>query len=192
MKKAPRRQLFSRSLFKRRTFDAKCVKFWLENSPRSCCMHREKHFYFKMLINFEPNVAQWSVASRNDHKSKACLPEASNTAFAESCVCRRTNQIFYQPVFQLAWFAILCAMTDLIKSDFRVSLGFWKTKPYLASPSPCSFVVDTFCHKVRSQKEKTILFGKFSQHGGGGVFPNPKTFVNLPSIFLYAKFILRC
>ena len=44
--------------------------------------------------------------------------------------------------------------------------------------------------KVRSQK-KTTLFGKFSQHGGG-VFPNPKTFVNLPSIFLYAKFILRC
>ena len=40
--------------------------------------------------------------------------------------------------------------------------------------------------KVRSQKEKTTLFGKFSQHGGG-VFPNPKTFVNLPSIFLYAK-----
>ena len=26
----------------------------------------------------------------------------------------------------------------------------------------------------------------------GGVFTNPKTFVNLPSIFLYAKFILRC
>ena len=44
-------------------------------------MHREKHFYFKMLITFEPNVAQRSVASQNDHKSKACLPEASNTAF---------------------------------------------------------------------------------------------------------------
>ena len=41
-------------------------------------------------------------------------------------------------------------------------------------------------------KKKTILFGNFSQHGGRGVFPNPKTFVNLPSIFLYAKFILRC
>ena len=40
-------------------------------------------------------------------------------------------------------------------------------------------------------RKKTILFGNFSQHGGG-VFPNPKTFVNLPSIFLYAKFILRC
>ena len=23
----------------------------------SCCMHREKHLYFKMLITFEPNVA---------------------------------------------------------------------------------------------------------------------------------------
>ena len=34
-----------------------------------------------MLITFEPNVAQRSVASQNDHKSMACLPEASNTAF---------------------------------------------------------------------------------------------------------------
>ena len=45
--------------------------------------------------------------------------------------------------------------------------------------------------EVRSQKKNTTLFGNFSQHGGG-VFPIPKTFVNLPSIFLYAKFILRC
>ena len=43
--------------------------------------HMKTHFYFKMLITFEPNVAQRSVASQNDHKSKACLPEASNTAF---------------------------------------------------------------------------------------------------------------
>merc|ERR1712047_49070 len=40
--------------------------------------------------------------------------------------------------------------------------------------------------KVRCQTKKTILFGNFSQQWGG-VFPNPKTFVNLPSIFLYAK-----
>ena len=43
--------------------------------------HMKTHFYSKMLITFEPNVAQRSVASQNDHKSKACLPEASNTAF---------------------------------------------------------------------------------------------------------------
>ena len=29
-----------------------------------------------MLITFEPKVAQRSVASQNDHKSKACHPEA--------------------------------------------------------------------------------------------------------------------
>ena len=34
-----------------------------------------------MLITFEPKVAQRSVASQNDHKSKACPPEASNAAF---------------------------------------------------------------------------------------------------------------
>ena len=41
--------------------------------------------------------------------------------------------------------------------------------------------------EVRSHKKKTILFGNFSQHGGG-VFPNPKTFVNLKnSAFLGQK-----
>ena len=44
-------------------------------------MHGEKHFYFKMLITFEPKVAQRSVASQNDHKSKACVPEAYDAAF---------------------------------------------------------------------------------------------------------------
>ena len=34
-----------------------------------------------MLITFEPNVAQRSGASQNNHKSKTCVPEASNTAF---------------------------------------------------------------------------------------------------------------
>ena len=46
-------------------------------------------------------------------------------------------------------------------------------------------------HKGRSQQKKTGFFGNFSQRGGG-VFSNPKTFVNLPSVFLYAKIILRC
>ena len=40
-------------------------------------------------------------------------------------------------------------------------------------------------------KKKRYHLGIFPNMEGG-VFPNPKTFVNLPSIFLYAKFILRC
>ena len=43
-------------------------------------------------------------------------------------------------------------------------------------------------HPVPRQKKYGICFGNFSQHGGG-VFPIPKTFVNLPSHFWYAKFI---
>ena len=72
----------------------KYVKFWLENSPRSYFMHREKHFYFKMLITFEPNVAQRSVASQNDQKSKVCLPEASNTYFY-ICIGACTRCLFF-------------------------------------------------------------------------------------------------
>ena len=41
------------------------------------------------------------------------------------------------------------------------------------------------------KRKKRYYLGIFPNMGGG-VFPNPKTFVNLPSIFLYAKFILRC
>ena len=55
------------------------------------------------------------------------------------------------------------------------------------------FTILSLAPKVSIQKKITGFFGNFSQHGGGGrVFPNPKTFVNLPSIFLCAKFILRC
>ena len=58
----------------------------------------EKHFYFKMLVTFEPNVAQRSVASQNDHKSKACLPEASNTASTMyRCLKRRLRRLYEAP-----------------------------------------------------------------------------------------------
>jgi len=39
--------------------------------------------------------------------------------------------------------------------------------------------------------KKNGIFWEFFPKGGG-VFSNPKTFVNLPSVFLYAKIILRC
>ena len=45
-------------------------------------------------------------------------------------------------------------------------------------------------HKGRCPKKKRDFLGIFPK--GGGVFSNPKTFVNLPSVFLYAKIILRC
>ena len=41
-----------------------------------------------------------------------------------------------------------------------------------------------------STKKNYIIWEFFPTWGGA--FPNPKTYVNLPSIFLYAKFILRC
>ena len=68
-------------------------------------MHREKHFYFKMLITFEPNVAQRSVASQNDHKSKACLPEASNTAFT-----------MYEAPFLEPFFWRLTALVQMVQN----------------------------------------------------------------------------
>ena len=67
-------------------------------------MHREKHFYFKMLITFEPNVAQRSVASQNDHKSKACLPEASNTAFTIYRRLKRRLRRLYEAPFWATFF----------------------------------------------------------------------------------------
>ena len=119
-----RRRLFSRRLFKRRTFDAKCVKFWLENSPRSCCMHREKHFYFKMLITFEPNVAQRSVASQNDHKSKACLPEASNTASTMyRCLKRRLRRLYEAPFLATFFLAPHSSSQNRVSEALAVMVG---------------------------------------------------------------------
>ena len=64
----------------------------------------EKHFYFKMLITFEPNVAQRSVASQNDHKSKACLPEASNTGFTMYGRLKRRLRRLYEAPFLAPYF----------------------------------------------------------------------------------------
>jgi len=41
-------------------------------------------------------------------------------------------------------------------------------------------------------KKKKQDFLEIFPKGGGGVFSNPKTFVNLPGVFLNAKIILRC
>ena len=75
-------------------------------------MHREKHFYFKMLITFEPNVAQRSVASQNDHKSKACLPEASNTAFTMYRRLKRRLRRLYEAPFLAPFFWRLTALVQ--------------------------------------------------------------------------------
>ena len=66
--------------------------------------HMKTHFYFKMLITFEPNVAQRSVASQNDHKSKACLPEASNTAFTMYRRLKRRLRRLYEAPFLAPFF----------------------------------------------------------------------------------------
>ena len=72
----------------------------------------EKHFNFKMLITFEPNVAQRSVASQNDHKSKACLPEASNTAFT---MYRRLRRLYEAPFLAPFFWRLTALINILIK-----------------------------------------------------------------------------
>ena len=44
----------------------------------------------------------------------------------------------------------------------------------------------SLCIRYAVKQKKRYYLGIFPNMGGG-VFPNPKTFVNLPSIFLYAK-----
>ena len=73
------------------------VRGLYEASPRNI-------FYFKMLVTFEPNVAQRSVASQNDHKSKACLPEASNTAFTMYRRLKRRLRRLYEAPFLATFF----------------------------------------------------------------------------------------
>ena len=76
-------------------------------------MHREKHFDFKMLITFEPNVAQRSVASQNDHKSKAGLPDAFNTAFTMYSRLKRRRRRLYEAPFLAPFFWHLTALVGI-------------------------------------------------------------------------------
>ena len=54
-----------------------------------------------MLITFEPKVAQRSAASQNDHKSKACLTEASIAIFT---MYRRLKRRLYKAPFLAPFF----------------------------------------------------------------------------------------
>ena len=95
----------------------------------SCCMHREKHFYFKMLITFEPNVAQGSVASQNDHKSKACLPEASITVFTMYSRLKRRLRRLYKAPFLATFFLAPHSSSQDLKENIRfVYLGSCRKK----------------------------------------------------------------
>ena len=64
-----------------------------------------------------------------------------------------------------------------------------KNAYFSANISP-NFVFNISHLGTLSKEKNDIIWESFPTWGG--VFPNPKTFVNLPSIFLYAKFILRC
>ena len=74
-----------------------------------------------MLIIFEPNVAKRSVASQNNHKSKACLPEASNIASTMyRCLKRRLRRLYKAPF--LATFFLAPYSSRQYSFD-------WKTNP---------------------------------------------------------------
>ena len=85
-------------------FPGACKRHLYEACTRPVRSLSEKHFYFKMLVTFEPNVAQRSVASQNDHKSKACLPEASHTASTMYRYLKRRLRRLYEAPFLATFF----------------------------------------------------------------------------------------
>ena len=58
------------------------------------------------------------------------------------------------------------------------------------SKCPMRLRENKFTKLIKTYKKYGIIWEFFPTWGG--VFPIPKTFVNWPRIFLYAKFILRC
>ena len=79
----------------------------------------EKHFYFKMLITFEPNVAQRSVASQNDHKSKASLKPPIQHLLCRRLE-RRLRRLYEAPFFgasQLYSGTIFCSTDSISESS---------------------------------------------------------------------------
>ena len=60
-----------------------------------------------------------------------------------------------------------------------------------ASPHPTRYPLEILNHpntldKVRCQKKKTILFGNFSQHGGGGL-PKSQNFCKFTKYFFVCQ-----
>ena len=82
--------------------------------------------------------------------------------------------------YTFLWLALLKSLCSIEYFCFHPEWSVERGILYIASS----------CYGTLSKKKRHYL-GNFPNMGGG-VFPNPKTFVNLPSIFLYAKFILRC
>ena len=82
-----------------------------------------------MLVTFEPNVAQRSVASQNDHKSKACLPEASNTASTMyRCLKRRLRRLYEAPflaTFFLAPHSSSSNQGGMTDTEYRSMFALW-------------------------------------------------------------------
>ena len=57
----------------------------------------------------------------------------------------------------------------------------WTLKPLLLP------LLEPFFHKVRSQRKKTILFGNFSQHGGGGLPKSQNFFCKFTKYFFVCQ-----
>ena len=87
----------------------------------------------------EPNVAQRSVASQNDHKSKACLPEASNTAFTMYRRLKRRLRRLYEAPFLAPFF--------LAPHSSSVYLTMRSTQSVLNYPSYVSLDHSKLCER---------------------------------------------
>ena len=87
------------------------------------------------------------------------------------------------------WGRIGCGLSDKYKSAnfFNTNLNLFQNA--MNSINLCQWLccLRDVCHK------KTGKCGNFEKKKrGGGVYPNPTSFVIWPSDFWYAKFILRC
>ena len=139
----------------------------LENLPHSLLDH-----FFALLL-----VKLWTLTFKSECTRHSLLPSMS-IKYCCVLVC------FLQNIWRRKYNGKVSVARTIPGQKF--SLTSFQSVPFFLK------ILESHETMTRYALKKKIRYYLGIFPNIGGVFPNPKTFVNLPSIFLYAKFILRC
>ena len=87
---------------------------------------------------------------------------------------------------------VLAVFVFLIPSYFLITSILRCSHPSGHPSHPVRLLAPTGALREAAPPKNGIFYEIFLRGAGGGTFSNPKTFVNLPSYFWYAKIILSC
>ena len=154
--------------------------FFLDFQKRSSLYSPKHIFMFHSLSVFHNTIGTCSYSSDNIYRRSWSI--SIFDTITKYCLSTGSNIILQ-----------MRTISDFHICPFTIDYLWWSSLHQFISKrlaQPSNHVLMHSLLRYAFKKKKRYYLGNFPNMGG--VFPNPKTFVNLPSIFLYAKFILRC